>query len=121
MMVITDHFTKWAECYPLKDEQYLEVAACLADRITKNGAPLSITSDRGRNFLAKLIDDFCIIWGIDHYLAASYHPQANAKVERLNGTLCDMIRPFCKEAGSCWDENIGALNVCLKKWTAQFY
>ena len=109
LMVITDYITKGAEIYPLRDEQSPEVVACLADWVSRYGAPLAISSDRGANFLSTLVENFCRIWDVQHSVTASYHPQANAKVESLNGTLCDLVRPFCKDVGSTWDEHLSAL------------
>ena len=37
------------------------------------------------------------------------HAQANGKVERMNGTLCDMARAFAVETGTKWDEHVGAV------------
>ena len=108
ILVITDYCTKWAEIYPLRDARAPEVAACLADWCCRYGAPLSLVSDRGKNFLAEIIQNFCAIWDIDRNITSSYHPQANSQVERLNGTLCDMIRAFATETGTRWDEHLGA-------------
>ena len=109
MLVITDISTKWAEAYPLRDSSAVEVAACLADWVTRYGAPISMVSDRGSDFLAEIVRMFCTIWGIDRDITSPYHPQANGSVERLNATLCDMLRTFSLDTGVTWDEHIGAV------------
>ena len=42
-------------------------------------------------------------------MTASYHPQANGLVERMNGTLCDAIRAFSVTSGVLWDETVPAI------------
>ena len=109
LLVVTDYATKWTEAYPLKESKAEEVAVCLADWHSHFGSPLAISSDRGKNFLAQVVQDFCKIWDGKQIFTASYHPQANGKVERVNATLCNMARAFAIETGTTWDEHIGAI------------
>jgi hypothetical protein len=81
----------------------------LADWASRYGAPIALTSYRGANFLARVIEQFCKIWDIHQSFTSSYHPQANGRVERLNGTICDMIRAYAIETGRTWDETLGAI------------
>ena len=110
ILALTDYFSKWAEAYPLPDQSANSVAVCLADWITRYGAPIRITSDRGASFVSEAVASFCRLWGVQQQFASAYHPQANGLVERFNATLVDMLRAFSIESGKLWDEYI---NACL--------
>ena len=110
ILALTDYFSKWAEAYPLPDQSANYVAVCLADWITRYGAPIRITSDRGASFVSEAVASFCRLWGVQQQFASAYHPQANGLVERFNATLVDMLRAFSIESGKLWDEYI---NACL--------
>jgi hypothetical protein len=87
LLVIIDYATKWCEAYPLRDQQATEAALCLADWVSRFGAPLAMTSDRGSAFISALVKEFCKLWDVNHDFTSAYHPQSNAQVERLNATL----------------------------------
>ena len=53
----TDYFTKWVEAFPLKDKKATSVATCLQEMFYRHGAPNSILSDQGREF----INEVCFI------------------------------------------------------------
>lgn len=108
-LVITDYFSRWVEVYPLMDQSKESVAVCLADWCTRYGAPLSIRSDRGKSFLNEMITAYCKLWSINQSPTSPYHPESDGLVERMNGTLCDMLRAFASETGRLWDENCNAI------------
>jgi transposase InsO family protein len=109
LLVIIDYATKWCEAYPLRDQQATEAALCLADWVSRFGAPLAMTSDRGSAFISALVKEFCKLWDVKHAFTSAYHPQSNAQVERLNATLEGMLHTFCIQTGITWDEHIGAV------------
>jgi transposase InsO family protein len=115
---MTDYFSKWAEAYPLPAQTAESVTICLADWITRYGAPLQITSDRGANFVSQVVALFCKLWNVEQHYSSAYHPQANGLVERFNATLVDMLRAFSLESGAIWDE---FLNACLFAYRTSFH
>ena len=108
ILSVTDYFSRWAEAYALPDATAESTAVCLADWITRYGAPLEICSDRGAHFLNSTITAFSRIWHITQTPVSAYHPQANGLVERFNGTLCDILRSYAFSCGTLWDELLGA-------------
>jgi transposase InsO family protein len=108
ILVITDYFTRWVEAYATADQSADVTAVCLGDWCTRYGSPLGLHSDRGGAFLSEVVRKFNLIWDVKPILTSSYHPQANGLVERMNGTLCDMLRAFATDSGRTWDEVINA-------------
>lgn len=50
--------------------------------------PMKIVgSDRGSEFVKKLVAALSETWGIDHRLISSYNPRANSPAERLVKTV----------------------------------
>ncbi|GFV53901.1 transposable element Tcb2 transposase [Trichonephila clavipes] len=55
--VITDHFTKWSELIPLRKASAQAVANTLFENyISPYGAPMSLISDNGPQFISKVIE-----------------------------------------------------------------
>ena len=92
-LIIVDSFSKWCESFPLITQEATEIASVLYNEIfTRFGAPHTIVSDRGRNFMSKLVKALCEMFVITCHYTSSYHPQTNATVERLNSTLSPDIK-----------------------------
>jgi hypothetical protein len=94
---------------PLKSRRAAEVAFHLLDIFSTFGAPYILQSDNGREFTAKIIEDFRSLWPelkIIH--GTPRHPQSQGSVERGNGDIKDMLR--------CWlqDNNTNKWSVGLK-------
>ena len=55
ILTVIDHFTKWVEIFPMKNQEASTVAQILFDRvICVHGCPLQILTDRGTNFESQL-------------------------------------------------------------------
>ena len=71
------------------------------DFITKFGATEILVSDRGRNFIGKLIQNLCKIFQI-----TTYHPapiiQSNATCERMNKVIAQGIKHHIDQDQSNW-------------------
>jgi hypothetical protein len=56
ILVVVDSFSKWCEAFDMKTQEALEIADILFREIfTRYGAPKVLISDRGRNFMSKLV------------------------------------------------------------------
>ena len=61
----------------------LSIARVLHDDIfCRLGAPISIVSEGGRNFLSKLVNEVFEIYKVSKHMTTSYNPRANGSVER---------------------------------------
>lgn len=91
ILVITDHFTKFAVAVPTKDQKARTVAKALWENfIVHYGFPSRLLSDQGRDFESKTIGELCTLIGADKVRTTPYHPRGNP-VERFNRTLLGML------------------------------
>ena len=98
VLVITDHFTRYALAYPSKTQTAQATARILWDNfICHYGFPEKFISDQGRNFESDLIKELCKIAGVKKVHTTPYHPQGNGQCERFNSTLCNMLGTLSEE------------------------
>ena len=92
VLVITDHFTRYAQAFPSKTQTALATAKLLWNNfILHYGFPEKIITDQGRNFESELIEHLCQLAGVQKLRISPYHPQTNGQCERFNGTLLNML------------------------------
>ena len=109
VLVITDHFTRYALAYPSKTQTAQATARILWDNfICHYGFPEKFISDQGRNFESDLIKELCKIAGVQK-LHTTHHPQGNGQCERFNLTLCNMLGTLSEEEKSDWKSYLGCM------------
>ncbi len=92
LLVITDHFTKFARVIPTKNETAKTTAkALLENLINLYGYPSRIHSDQGRNFESELIKQLCELTGMSKSRTTPYHPAGNGACEKFNSTLLGLL------------------------------
>ena len=110
VLVITDHFTRYALAYPNKTQTAQATARILWDNfICHYGFPEKFISDQGRNFESDLIKELCKIAGVKKLHTTPYHPQGNGQCERFNSTLCNMLGTLSEEEKSDWKSYLGCI------------
>lgn len=110
ILVITDHFTKWVEAFPMKDQTASSCARLVVNEvISRFGCPLDLHSDQGRNFESDIFKELCRLLHIRKTRSSPRHPQGNGQTERFNRTLVNMIRSYIADQQDKWDENLGCL------------
>ena len=110
VLVITDHFTRYALAYPSKTQTAQATARILWDNfICHYGFPEKFISDQGRNFESDLIKELCKIAGVQKLHSTPYHPQGNEQCERFNSTLCNMLGTLSEEEKSDWKSYLGCM------------
>ena len=110
VLVITDHFTRYALAYPSKTQTAQARARILWDNfICHYGFPEKFISDQGRNFESDLIKELCKIAGVKKLHTTPYHPQGNGQCERFNSTLCNMLGTLSEEEKSDWKSYLGCM------------
>ena len=110
VLVITDHFTRYALAYPSKTQTAQATARILWDNfICHYGFPERFISDQGRNFESDLIKELCKIAGVKKVHTTPYHPQGNEQCERFNSTLCNMLGTLSEEEKSDWKSHLGCM------------
>ena len=110
VLVVTDHFTRYALAYPSKTQTAQATARILWDNfICHYGFPEKFISDQGRNFESDLIKELCKIAGVKKLHTTPYHPQGNGQCERFNSTLCNMLGTLSEEEKSDWKSYLGCM------------
>ncbi|GFW88224.1 transposon Tf2-8 polyprotein [Trichonephila clavipes] len=103
-LVITDHFSKWAEIIPLKKASARVIADNFFDNdISHFGAPIKLISDNGPQFISDIFEKLSERLGIRHVKTVVYRPQAN-RTERVNRDLVQMVANYVNEQHDTWDQ-----------------
>lgn len=106
ILVMTNHFTKFAIALPTPNQKAKTVAKCLWDHfIVHYGIPERLHSDQGPDFESRLIKELCEISGIKKIRTTPYHPRGNP-VERFNRTLLSMLGTLDNKLKSHWKDYV---------------
>ncbi|XP_024120881.1 uncharacterized protein K02A2.6 [Oryzias melastigma] len=109
ILVLTDHFTKYAMAIPTANQKAKTVAKCLWENfIVHYGIPERLHTDQGPDFESHLIKELCDIAGIEKTRTTPYHPRGNP-VERFNRTLLSMLGTLEPEQKRRWKEYVKPL------------
>lgn len=123
ILVITDHFTKYAVAVPTTDQKAKTVAKALWNNFFVHyGMPERLHSDQGRDFESAVIKDLCLFLGIKKTRTTPYHPRGNP-VERFNRTLLEMLGTLDEENKIKWRDYVQPLvhaYNCTKNDTTGF-
>jgi transposase InsO family protein len=103
ILVITDHFTRYAQAIPTLNQTAKTTANVLFNKfIVHYGFPACLHSDQGRHFESKLIHTLCKIANISKTRTTPYHPMGNGMCERFNRTLLHMLGTLSEEQKTNW-------------------
>lgn len=121
ILVVMDHFTKFAQAICTGDQKARTVAKALWDNVFMPfGFPERILSDQGRDFESRIIKELCTMLGIEKCRTTPYHPAGNP-VERWNRTLIGMLRSLEEEQKKDWRKHlkacVHAYNCCIHQST----
>ncbi|GFV82581.1 retrovirus-related Pol polyprotein from transposon 412 [Trichonephila clavipes] len=105
-VLITDHFSKWAQIIPLKKASARVIADNFFDNyISRFGAQIKLISDNGPQFISDIFENLSERLGIRHVKTVVYRPQAN-RTEHVNRDLVQMIANYVNEQHDTWDQFI---------------
>ena len=92
VLIVTDHFTRYAQAYVTHDQTAATVVKVFIDKfVTHYGLPERIITDQGQCFEGKLFKVLCREVKIRKMRTTPYHPMGNGQAERFNRTLLTMI------------------------------
>ena len=110
VLIVTDHFTRYAQAYSSKTQTALATSILLWNNfIIHYGFPNKIISDQGHNFESELIANLCEVAGVQKMRTSPYHPQTNGQCERFNSTLLKMLDTLTPEQKKDWKTYVPAM------------
>jgi len=110
ILVITDHFTRYSQAFPTRNQSANTTAKCLFEQfIVHYGFPTRLHSDRGRNFESSVIQELCKIANVEKSRTTPYHAQGNGQTERFNQTLLNMLGTLEESQKVNWKSHVSTL------------
>lgn len=110
VLVVTDHYTRYAQAFPTKDQKALTVVRVLFEKFFVDyGLPARIHSDQGRDFESKLMKELLTLLGKHKSSTSPYHPQGDPQPERFNCTLQVMLGTLDPAQKPKWSQHISQL------------
>ena len=115
ILLVVDYFSKFPFIFPLKTQTAEEIADVLYNKvITYIGAPKSLLSDRGQNFLSGIVKILCKYLNIKQYRTSAYHPMTNSACERTNSVIAQMLRMYVNKDQENWAELLPTISMCYR-------
>ena len=110
ILVITDHFTRFAQAIPSRNQTAKTTARLLFDNfVCHYGFPSRLHSDQGRNFESEVIKELCSIANVEKSRTTPYHPMGNGIQERFNRTLLNMLGTLEDDQKTDWKSYVPPL------------
>ena len=110
IMVITDHFTQYAQAYITPKQTASVVAKTLWDQfLVHYGWPTKILTNQGKSFENSLVKELCSLAQVQKLRTTPYWPQTNGSCERFNYTLMTMLGTLPVHAKKNWPEWVSTL------------
>ena len=110
MLIVTDHFTRFAQAIATKDQFAKTTAEALYNNYTIHyGIPLKLHSDQGASFDGKIIHELCKLTGMKKSRTSIYHPSVNGMCERFNRTLMNILGTLKPEQKVDWRKYLGPM------------
>ena len=115
ILVVIDSFSKWPEAFALKTQEAKEIAKVLYNEyFCRYGAPHTIVSDRGQNFMSKIVTAVCEIFQVTRHFTSSYHPMSNGVCESRNKIIAQSLRAFVDKDQSNWADFLSSIMMTLR-------
>ncbi|KAG2212941.1 hypothetical protein INT45_002311, partial [Circinella minor] len=109
ILVAVDYATNYpiARAVPVASSK--AVADFLYEEIVMRfSCPKEIVTDRGANFMSKVVRFYTERIKIAHRFTSAFHARSNSKCERYNGVLKQMLRKYTNGALHIWDQYLDA-------------
>lgn len=98
--------TRFPEAVPMRKITASLVVKVLTKFFSTFGLPHVIQTDQGTNFKSKLLKEVLQTLNIKHIVSSAYPPETQGALERWHQTLKSMLRKYCLETETNWDEGV---------------
>ena len=110
ILVITDHFTHYAQAFVITSQTSIVVAQTLyKEYFVHYGWPDKLHSDQAGNFESKVIAELCKIAQVQKICTTPYNPKGNVQCEKFNQTLLNMIGTLDPAEKAKWHQWVPTL------------
>ena len=110
VLVVTDHFTRYAQAFVTTSQTALVVAQTLyKEYFVHYGWPEKLHSDQASNFESKVIEELCKNAQVQKIRTTPYNPKGNAQCEKFNQTLLSMIGTLEPRDKAKWQQWVPTL------------
>src|SRR6266498_4036480 len=107
IIVAVEYLFKWQEAKAVSEANALSIFNFLYQNIIcRFGYFNHLHTDKGTEFVNKVIKELTEKFKIKHHMSTPYRSQTNGLVERFNKSLCDSLVKLLEEAAD-WDLLIG--------------
>ena len=88
VVVFSDYLMRRPEAFAVSTIDAVVIAKLLVNEIfCRHGSPKTLLSDRGQNFLSKLVKEVWKLLSTDKLNTSAYNPMTDGLVERFNGYI----------------------------------
>ena len=110
ILVVTDHFTKYAQAYITPKQTAVVVVPMLWENfLVHYGWPEKILTDQGKSFKNNLILELHNLAQVKKLCTSPYHPETNGQCECFNANLISMLGTLPTHAKKNWQEWVATL------------
>ena len=106
--------TRYPEVYPIRAANFKNAWAALTKFFCTYGYPKEMQTDRGTAFTSQKFGRKCKEYNIKLSHSSGYHPQSQGCLERFHQTLKTMMRTYCIQYESEWDESVPNLLFAIR-------
>ena len=116
ILVLIDHFSKFADAYALPDHTAETVANCIVNRWIKYfGCPRRLHCDHAREFEGIVLKQVTEYLEISKTRTTPFAPWSDGQCERMNQTLEKMLAAVCYDHKQDWDLY---LDLCIATYNS---
>ena len=104
ILVAVDYATNWTIARAVPDATGQAITDFIFEEIVMCfSCPTEILTNRGANFMSKVLNLYLGRTKIHHKLTSTFHPRTNGKAKRTNSILKQMIRKYVNGEIHRWD------------------
>jgi len=110
ILSVVNSATRYLWLLPIRHKTAECVAATLFDEVFSHvSAPSAILTDRGGEFLGEVVECLLKRLGISHLKTSAYHPETDAKCERVHFSIHNMITKLIDQKLDQWPDLLGTV------------